>query len=304
MRPIITALRIATPFIVCLLVTANSHAQSFLTNGLVAYYPLNGSTDDATGSGLNLTNYGAQLTADRFNVQSNAFYFNGTNNYMATATNYALPTGTTNRTLSLWAKADASITNSTGTYVVADFGSGASANKAFGLLLQTKTWAVLFDGSGQDVFSTVTVDAAWHQYVCIYSNGFAQLYIDGTQYVNQSKTTSTAIGKLIVGNNINGLGNYFVGSVSDVRIYNRALASSEVAALYSVESSQYANSGIFQAVGISNTNLAIGAKYQMQVSSDLTTWTNSGAVFTATNSTVTNFYPVNWNQLFFRLQRL
>jgi hypothetical protein len=53
------------------------------------------------------------------------------------------------------------------------------------------------------------------------------------------------------------------------------------------------------------TGLAIGTNYQLQVSSDLSTWTNQGSPFTATCSTMTypQYWDVdNWGQLFFRVQ--
>src|SRR5579859_1337275 len=50
--------------IVALGLAVNGHSQSFLTNGIVAYYPLNGNTDDASGNGRSLTNSGATLTTD------------------------------------------------------------------------------------------------------------------------------------------------------------------------------------------------------------------------------------------------
>jgi hypothetical protein len=44
-----------------------THAQSFLTNGLVAYYPFDGNANDASGNGNNGTLFGsAALGADRF----------------------------------------------------------------------------------------------------------------------------------------------------------------------------------------------------------------------------------------------
>src|ERR1017187_9384521 len=42
-------------------------SQSFLTNGLVAYYPFIGNANDASGNGNNGTVQGATLTTDRFN---------------------------------------------------------------------------------------------------------------------------------------------------------------------------------------------------------------------------------------------
>jgi hypothetical protein len=62
---------------------------------------------------------------------------------------------------------------------------------------------------------------------------------------------------------------------------------------------------LIKAVKPSFSFLSLGTNYQLQVSSDLNTWTNQGSPFTATNSSM--IYPQywdvdNWSQLFFRLQ--
>jgi len=51
--------------------------------------------------------------------------------------------------------------------------------------------------------------------------------------------------------------------------------------------------------------LSLGTNYQLQVSTDLGTWNNSGPVFTATNASqayAQPFYVTNANRLFFRLR--
>jgi hypothetical protein len=61
---------------------------------------------------------------------------------------------------------------------------------------------------------------------------------------------------------------------------------------------------LVKAVTVSFSNLTVGTDYQLQVSSDLNSWTNFGTPITATNSfmTFTNYWNVSdWNQLFFRL---
>jgi len=63
--------------------------------------------------------------------------------------------------------------------------------------------------------------------------------------------------------------------------------------------------GLQKAVKPSFGNLSPGFSYQLQVSSDLNTWTNQGSPFTATSPTmiVPQYWDVdNWNSLFFRLQ--
>jgi hypothetical protein len=63
-------------------------------------------------------------------------------------------------------------------------------------------------------------------------------------------------------------------------------------------------SGLIKAIRPSFTDLSVGMTYQLQVSTDMTTWTNAGPPFTATNTSMV--YPqywdvANWNQLFFQL---
>ena len=63
--------------------------------------------------------------------------------------------------------------------------------------------------------------------------------------------------------------------------------------------------GIIEAVVPTFTGLSVGSNYQLQVSTDLMTWTNQGSAFTATNPSLTNsqfFSVTNWNELYFRLQ--
>jgi hypothetical protein len=91
-------------------------------------------------------------------------------------------------------------------------------------------------------------------------------------------------------------------NVKNFRIYNRALATNEVAQLYAIESAPPLI--ISKAVYLQDYSLSVGSNYQVQASSDLINWTNQGSVFTATSSywQSTNVWSVaNWNQLFFRV---
>ena len=61
---------------------------------------------------------------------------------------------------------------------------------------------------------------------------------------------------------------------------------------------------LVKAVTVNFSGLLAGTNYQLQVSTDLNSWTNFGAPFTATNSFMnySNYWNVpDWNQLFFRL---
>jgi len=62
---------------------------------------------------------------------------------------------------------------------------------------------------------------------------------------------------------------------------------------------------LIKAVKPSFSHLTLTTNYQMQISGDMSTWTNYGAAFTATNSSMVypQYWDVdNWNSLFFRLQ--
>src|SRR5205823_407204 len=58
----------------------SGYSQTFLTNGLVAYYPFNGNANDASGNGNNGLVSGAVLTTDRFGQTNRAYSFDGVNN--------------------------------------------------------------------------------------------------------------------------------------------------------------------------------------------------------------------------------
>src|ERR1035438_863808 len=94
------SLTLSTTLLAILL--TNATAQTFLTNGLVAYYPLNGNANDASGHGNNGTVNGATLTQDRFGITNAAYSFNGINNYIGFA---GVPTSQVdNWTMSVWLK--------------------------------------------------------------------------------------------------------------------------------------------------------------------------------------------------------
>ncbi|MEI9864256.1 MAG: hypothetical protein WDN00_06820 [Limisphaerales bacterium] len=63
--------------------TLTSSAQSFITNGLVAYYPFNADASDASGHGNDGVIYGGvALAPDRFGTDNSAYTFNGEDGYI------------------------------------------------------------------------------------------------------------------------------------------------------------------------------------------------------------------------------
>src|SRR6202040_973684 len=75
-------------------------AQSFLTNGLVAYYPFNGNDNDASGNGNNGIVNNAFLVADRFGNGASAYEFDGSNSVITVDS--LASTNLAELTLSVW----------------------------------------------------------------------------------------------------------------------------------------------------------------------------------------------------------
>ncbi|MBP6047832.1 MAG: hypothetical protein KA530_12225, partial [Ferruginibacter sp.] len=59
-----------------------SFSQVNLSNGLVAYYPFNGTATDASGNNINGTVNSASLTSDKFGQANAAYYFDGSTSYI------------------------------------------------------------------------------------------------------------------------------------------------------------------------------------------------------------------------------
>jgi hypothetical protein len=250
----------------------NSEAQTngFITNGLIAYYPLNGTPNDASGNGNNGTVYGATLTSDRFGVPATAYQFNGTSDYIAVNIPN-LPTNSEPRSISLWAKAQPSISSG---ICLLFWGTGQN-REGFGIICNSAplTWQGQTWGGGDDVNSGVIVDTNWHQIVVVYSGSVLSISIDGTQKGTLSEGINTPLSPLTIGadTNDNAL-QFFDGAISDVRIYDRALSSQEIPALYAAESS--VTSGIILLPTIT-FNGTVGMSYSIQYTTNLSTsnWT-------------------------------
>ncbi len=80
------------------------------------------------------------------------------------------------------------------------------------------------------------IDGSWHYLVGTFNRSTAlmTLYVDGSV---AGTSSISAIGDLTTGNALHlgdfgGVGQPFIGSIDDIRIYNRALSAAEIVALY------------------------------------------------------------------------
>jgi hypothetical protein len=290
----------------------NGYSQSFLTNDLVAYYPFNGNANDASGNGNNGTVYGATLTTDRFGSPASAYDFNGTNSYVGIPQNSVLNSLTTNFTLSAWIWQRGNITS--GYRIIDKCPAGEPGGWTFDALNCTDQTAnrLRLQTGGNDNSCNVPGETdyslmQWHHVVATASGTVGNVYLDG------NLDGSGDLGNVLVNTLDIFIGSahpahdsehhWFNGKIDDVRIYNRALSTNEVAELYAIESGPRVD--LIKAVKPLFLKLSLATNYQMQTSGDLKTWTNYGAAFTATNTSMVypQYFDVdNWNSLFFRLK--
>jgi hypothetical protein len=140
------------------------------------------------------------------------------------------------------------------------------------------------------------------------------LYIDGNvEHTSSASVPATGligfeIGMGCAGNTSTptpGSNGGILGKMDEVRFYNRAFSDSELQQLYAYESELGPRVNLIKAVKPSFSNLTLTTNYQLQVSSDMNTWTNHGSAFTATNTSMVypQYWDVDdWDELFFRLQ--
>ena len=206
-----------------------AHAQSWLTNGLLAYYPFNGNANDESGNGNTLTNNGAVLATDRFGIANHCVSF-VTNSMSGPVA--GIPLGASPRTMSFWF-ATTNHSNSTGSLVTS---AVDQTSARFG--------AVVFYGNpyldcdNNDLRGSAYItDGRWHHMAITYTNSTASIYVDGKLDSSASKSLNTASAPLVLGNGTSTYvgSNYYNGLLDDVRIYNRSLSASEVQALYQYE---------------------------------------------------------------------
>jgi len=280
-----------------------SHSQTSLTNGLVTHFTFSGTATDLSGNGNhgNLQS-GVGFTSDRFGNPNSALIF--TNGATGEVTTTIQQPASDNFTLSIWFNIPQGTTVGMDGYHFLELketqtGANFQVDKTLAFRSNAKLDFYVFSGAEVHLYSPSTVnDGMWHHAVATLSSEGMRLYLNGALVAqNPSVTTSE------------GFAGWFrlsqkLGMCDDVRIYNRALTSSEVANLHSIESPAPVTS-LIKAVVPTFSNLVVGANYQLQVSSNLTSWTNEGASFTATNGELnypTYFAVTNWNELFFRVQ--
>ncbi len=249
-------------FILCSMVLfiCESNAQVNLTAGLMAYFPFNGNTLDASGNGNNATNFGATLTTDQWGNPNSAYLFNGTSNYMSVANSPSLQMSSV--TLCAKVKPNGFYPGLCYNNSIIDRGNGGYNAGSMSLIYtptlnqNTSNYCYVPDPTHENYRINVNNGAAASLNVITPVNAvpyidtvgwdcvigiFNDTTLTGSIYVNGVFRYSYTLPSLGGGNNFNtffigGTTNatypYFVNGVLDeIRVYNRAINPQEVQAL-------------------------------------------------------------------------
>jgi hypothetical protein len=231
-----------------------SHVSSFATrpdsiptDGLVAYYPFNGNTNDDSGNAHNGLLLGATLTSDRLGTPNAAYTFDWFEDNILVADSEDL-NPSEEMTISAW------IGPGAGTgyqqVIVEKYGPYNTGSQSYGLNwdgpeYRTATFYVSEDtqslyGRGS---TPMTSASGWHHIVGVFQGGARlDVYIDGepangalawSNGNGQSVPTTTIPARIGRTSTPIGIGNTrFNGAIDDIRLYNRALSGVEVRGLY------------------------------------------------------------------------
>ena len=220
---------------------ANATFTTGMDTSLEAYYPFNGNANDESGNsyhgqlGDNSDNgIFPTLTPDRYGNANKAFSFDG-NDYIEFDT--GILSGDSEFSILIWINTD-----STSLSRILQQRDPSGFNGEYMMDLKTDGKIRFFtysNGYKWDVSSSSAVnDGSWHHFAFVQKDNGGQMYLDGiledadnsSGKVNLLSTIRTYVGADV--RDIATSPKYFSGKVDNLRIYSRALSSSEIQAFF------------------------------------------------------------------------
>ena len=232
-----------------LAVAIGSHALAAdsLHDGLVAYYKLDGDANDSSGNGNHgtlMTIY-AGFTLDRYWNWGGAGEF-GSGGWIEVPSSESLDTVTNALTLSFWVDVGSFVNG-----IVPIFGS-SKADSQFCCYFADNIERGVVGGNGASFWGHGGAEndfalgcefpfTGWCHFVVIFADGMTKIYLNGELIATKTgcsfpyaKGSDIIIGKTGYLKD-SGDESYLNGRLDDIRIYNRALAADEVAAIHELE---------------------------------------------------------------------
>jgi hypothetical protein len=210
-------------------------------NNPVAWWKLDESSGAAAADSSGNANTGTLTNGPIWTTGKlgSALSFDGVNDYVTVPSSSSLDI-TGSFTLSAWTR----FTNTTNYgFIVSKSEGGANGYELFRDTGNGRLRFSIGNASGSTVdpyFDIATPsgynDGQWHHVAAVYGKGVkARMSVDGVNVVTSGNNPSAAVGlttsNLLIGSRGLGGGIPFQGDIDDIRIYNRALAQSEIQTL-------------------------------------------------------------------------
>jgi hypothetical protein len=226
------------------LTTLVSNAQ-IPTTGLIGYWPFNGNGNDESGNGNNGTVNTNTLTSDRFGRSNMAYNFDGNDDYISINGGGIY----TIYSITAWFKTKDTLFNPSwkAGIIFSDNHNAFSNIIGKPCIYVDDGGIVKFSGgysgtSYNEIIYTVPVsDDNWHFAVGTINSttNIVSFYVDGnfigsrTAYTKALNLTNsgTSDTRIEIGSKVEK-GEYFKGSIDDIRVYNRILTQAEITTLY------------------------------------------------------------------------
>lgn len=231
-----------------IIVTTLKNFNNSLKNGLVAYYPFNGGSNDMSGNGYNGKVNNVTLTTDRKNQLNAAYLFNKSSIDLGSLP--LLGNSPVSFTKSVWILAETNQNTICKMPILSKrqangdswitFGGGGNGTVGVPWNAQAYLFVDKSDytsGITNSSFSkTKTNDGKWHHLVAVKENATLKIYFDGVLESSIiDNTTISSSSNMVIGYQAMWgfeCEKYFFGKIDDVGIWNRALTAEEIKFLF------------------------------------------------------------------------
>jgi hypothetical protein len=220
-----------------------SNYPTNLFEGLVAYYPLDGNVNDASGNGNNGTTNDVNYTTNQFDIPNGAIEFNGRSTSAVTVPSSTSLNLYQSFTLSGWMFSTYVNPTDNGLGLIAKGGNSVAGTQWMARWMNTgqiELWLGNGNNWSEFLSASTYIEGTWQAFlisfdattgtVCIYFNG----KLDAS-YTTSMTSFSNPNAPLILGNQYESDVDAFIGCLDNVRIYNRVLSTNEVTQLYDFE---------------------------------------------------------------------
>ena len=220
------------PSLLALGFTASAQVPDHVpADGLVIWLPLNGTVQSWSAQGVEWSVFGTSPATDRFGIEDQALGFNGSDDWAQSSE--ALIPSFGDFTISIWLHG---MNNNAHSEAISQ--GGSLMNSTY--IGNTPEGNIRVGGGADwswDGIESYPFDL-WAHFVIVKTSSLSTLYVNGevistsTAYTNPVNSGTTLLGEQ---NNLYG-NEFWLGSIDDVGIWNRALTEQEVFALYNAES--------------------------------------------------------------------